>query len=171
MPESDLIRRTQAGDQAAFAQLFAAHRERAFRTACLITQDRSLAEDMTQEAFVRAYLHISRCDPDRPFLPWLLRILINLCRNAVKRRGRSVQVAAMDLAVGDTTAAVDDREMLWQALLRLEPRHRDVLMLRYYHDLSDVEIAEALAIPAGTVKSRLHSARGLLARLVGGAAL
>ncbi|HWI62257.1 MAG TPA: sigma factor, partial [Symbiobacteriaceae bacterium] len=83
MHESDLVRRAQSGDQGAFALLFEAHRNQAFRTACLITREPALAEDLTQEAFVRAYLNIGRCDPDRPFLPWLLQILINLCRNAV----------------------------------------------------------------------------------------
>jgi RNA polymerase sigma-70 factor (ECF subfamily) len=168
--DADLVRRARTGDMAAFGELFAAYRVRAYRTAFLIAQERGLAEDLTQEAFIRAYQAIGRCDPDRPFLPWLLRILINLSRTAVRRRGRQVSVAEVtgaDTMDGDFAAESDDRVLVWRALSELEPIHRDVLMLRYYHDFAEAEIAEALALPVGTVKSRLHHARRRLEERLG----
>lgn len=166
MDEATWIRRAQAGDKAGFAALFEQHRTRAIRTAYLMTQDRHLAEDLTQEAFVRAYLAIRKCDPARPFAPWLMRILINLCRTAMQRRGRQMVVAALpDEGASDRGYAdAEDRVQVWGALQRLEPVHREVLMLRYYHDFADAEIAEALDIPVGTVKSRLFHARRHLER-------
>lgn len=167
-----MIRRAQSGDRGAFGELFQAYQVKAFRTAYLITRDRHLAEDMTQEAFVRAYLAIKRCDPDRPFAPWFFRILINICRTTVERRGRQVSVAQVpeEPTVDDGLGPIDARAVVWRALQRLEPVHRDPLMLRYYHQFTDPEIAEALDLPLGTVKSRLHKARKLLEEQLGPAA-
>lgn len=169
MGEPDQIRRAQAGDRAAMGELFETYRVRAFRAAFLITRDRMLSEDMTQEAFVRAYQAVRRCDPERPFLPWLLRILINLCRNAMKRQRRVVSLPDPS-EVGMEEAgygAAEERIVVWCAIMGLDPVHREVLMLRYYHDLPDAEMAEALGIPVGTVKSRLHAARHLLEQQLG----
>ncbi|HEY3367523.1 MAG TPA: RNA polymerase sigma factor [Symbiobacteriaceae bacterium] len=162
--DAERIRRARAGDRAAFGELFGEYRVRAFRTALLMTRDRVLAEDITQEAFIRAYLAIGRCDPERPFLPWLLRILINLSRNACKQRKRLVSMEGLPEAGGpdDRFSASEERIVVWRALMQLDRLHREVLMLRYYHDFSDAETAEALDIPVGTVKSRLHTARRLL---------
>ncbi len=172
MSDASWIRRAQTGDRSAFGELFQAYQVKAYRTAYLITRDRHLAEDMTQEAFVRAYLAIGRCDPERPFAPWFFRILINLCRTAVERRGRQVSVAQVpdEPSADDGLGVIDSRAVVWRALERLGPVHRDPLMLRYYHQFTDPEIAEALDLPLGTVKSRLHKARRLLEEILGPAA-
>lgn len=164
MTEGEWIRRAQAGDRAAFGHLFAAYKLKAFRTAFLITRDRHLAEDMTQEAFVRAYLQIKRCDPGRPFAPWFFRILINRCRTAVAGRHRH---AALDEVPEAATreagfATVEARAEIWREIQRLAPHYQDVLILRYYQDFAEGAIAEALDLPVGTVKSRLAKARRLL---------
>lgn len=164
MTDAEAIRRCHAGEIGAFAQLFEAHQVRAFRTALFQTRDRHLAEDMTQESFVRAYQNIRKCDPDRPFAPWLLRILINLCRTATQRRGRQVPVADVPEAVENDPgfAAVEAHVQVWAVLQHMEPMYQEVLMLKYFHDFTDPETAAALDIPLGTVKSRLHKARQLL---------
>lgn len=169
MTEAEWIRRAQAGDRAAFGQLYEGYKLKAFRTAFLITRDLHLAEDMTQEAFVRAYLQIGRCDPTRPFAPWFFRILINRCRTAVAGRGRHVALDEVPEAAAfdGGFATVEARAVIWREIQRLAPHYQDVLLLRYYQDFSEAAIAEALDLPAGTVKSRLAKARTLLEARLG----
>ncbi|MBP2018979.1 RNA polymerase sigma-70 factor (ECF subfamily) [Symbiobacterium terraclitae] len=160
MDESLLITAAQRGDRDAMAALYRKHRLQAYQTALIVLRDPHLADDLVQEAFIRAFREIGRCDPGRPFAPWLARIVINLCRNALRRR-RLLPLALPDRqGAGDPGyAATEDRADLWPILERLSHAHREVLMLRYFHQFTEPEIAEILGLPLGTVKSRLHAAR------------
>jgi RNA polymerase sigma-70 factor (ECF subfamily) len=161
--ETELARRARRGDEAAWEALVGRYQEPVFRLAYLILGDAAEAEDIAQEAFVRAYLALARFDETRPLRPWLLSIAANQARN--RRRGLGRAWAAMQRAFlsepqrhhppPDRTPATDARR-LRQAVERLRPDARDVVYLRYFLGLSEAETAATLDIPPGTAKSR-HS--------------
>ena len=161
--EAELVRHARRGDDVAWETLVGRYQEPVFRLAYLILGDAAEAEDIAQEAFVRAYLALGRFDETRPLRPWLLSIAANLARN--RRRGLGRAWAAMQRALlsepqryhppPDRTPASDARR-LRQAIERLRPDARDVVYLRYFLGLSEAETAATLNIPSGTAKSR-HS--------------
>jgi RNA polymerase sigma-70 factor (ECF subfamily) len=162
--EAELIPRAQAGDDAAWDALVRQHQQAAFRLAYLFLGDAIEAEDVGQEAFVRAYRSLDRFDAARPFRPWLLSIVANLARNRrrslmrwVAAWGRAAQIAPLHAAPAHQTETWR-AEALWQAVRRLSQQDQEVIYLRYYLELSENETAATLGVPAGTVKSRLHRA-------------
>ena len=149
--------------QEAFAALADRHLDAAYRLAGVILGDPFEAEDATHDAVVTAWRGYDKLrDPDR-FEAWFQRILVNTCRDRLRRRGRRQASAEIDLArvaAGgrDPFAHVDDRLALDAAFQALSPDHRVVVALRFYADLTVEQIAERVDGPAGTVKSRLHAA-------------
>jgi RNA polymerase sigma-70 factor (ECF subfamily) len=136
--------------------------DRAYRLAGLILGDAAEAQDATQEALLRAWKQRrSLRDPDRA-QAWFDRILVNACRDRLRRRRHLVRWADVGdrhtNPAADPFAALHLRDELLGGLARLSADHRIVLVLRYWADLPIAEIAERLEVPAGTVKSRLHYA-------------
>lgn len=170
--EQDLIERAKSGDVAAFEALVQIHGPIALRVAFLVVGDQTEAEDVTQEAFVKAYHAISRFRVNAPFRPWLLRIVRNQALNQRRRRGRqerlSLRLASDPVSGGaapspETTVIIGaDRQAVLDAVNELPARYRQVVAHRYLLGLSEAETAAALGIPTGTVKSRTARA---LARL------
>jgi len=164
-----LVQLVQAGDRTAFEVLYRRYIDQAVRVAFLITHSQQLAEDVAQETFVQVLRRIRTLREPRNFRPWFYSIL----HNAGRRTGRKEKgwsFFPFDLlgrGEGDTGAAgvdelVLDRqevEELRTLITRLPEHHREVIVLRYYAELTEPEMAEALNVPAGTVKSRLHGAR------------
>lgn len=140
--------------------LLAERLEPSYNLARLLVRDRGLAEEATHDAVVRA-LRSSRQlrDPDA-FDGWFRRILVNCCRDALRRRGDRPApiVPAPPQTVPDPTVGWIERDAMDQALATLSDQHREVVVLRYYADLPIDAIARSLGIRAGTVKSRLHRA-------------
>lgn len=182
MREREAVERLREGDVGGLEPLVREHYVRAVRAAYLITRDRPLAEEVAQEAFIRAYERIHRFDLSRPFAPWLLRIVVHGATDAATRRGRERArtastgeeqgIAAADLlpeeAPGpdEILARAEERAWVWSALDQLPPTQRAAVVMRYYLDLSEGEMAERLAVPPGTVKWRLHAARQRLQSLL-----
>lgn len=170
MSESELVAAAQQGDQAAWEALVGQHQEAVFRLAYLLMGDADEAGDIAQEAFIRSYRAIGRFDTSRPFRPWVLRIAANQARN--RRRSFGRYVAALrrlvqadpprEISIAERSAQRMEAESLWQAVRRLGQTDQEVIYLRYFLDLSEAEMAHALQVAQGTVKSRLHRA---LARL------
>lgn len=137
---------------------------RLFRTALLLTgHDRAAAEDLLQIALERAYRHWARiCRSEEPER-YVRRILANAShdrwRRAARRRERSMHAGDPAAVTDDHAGAVADRDLLMRALAGLPKRQRTVLVLRYYSDLSELEIAGVLGCSVGTVKSQ--ASRGL----------
>jgi RNA polymerase sigma-70 factor (sigma-E family) len=137
---------------------------RLFRTALLLTgHDRAAAEDLLQVALERAYRHWARiCRSEEPER-YVRRILANASndrwRRASRRPERPMPVAEPAAVAADHAGAVADRDYLMRALAALPKRQRTVLVLRYYSDLSELEIADVLGCSVGTVKSQVS--RGL----------
>ena len=172
--ESGAIERARQGDAASFGALVETHQQMAFRAAYLVVRDVAAAEDVAQEAFVRAYRQLHTFRAGEPFRPWLLRIVTNLALNEVRSRtrrtgllGRIGMFAPRAAEPPDeAVAASDESSALLRAVNELPLDDRVVLYLRYFLELPEREIADTIGKPAGTVKSRLHRANGRLRTLI-----
>jgi len=170
--ESVLVERARRGDQDAYGELVTRYQALAARVAYVITASSSEAEDVTQDAFVKAYYALDRFREGAPFRPWLLRIVANEAKNRRAAAGRRPTVelsAAADRASGETALSPEDaavaadlRTRLLLAVKGLRDDDRLVLTYRYFLDLSEAEMAAALGVARGTVKSRLSRALGRL---------
>jgi RNA polymerase sigma-70 factor (ECF subfamily) len=180
MEETALIERACNGDVGAYEELVRQYQDMAYRTACLITGGTAEAEDAAQEAFVKAYYALGRFRDGAPFRPWLLRIVANEARNrrkAADRRAALAQrsaeerpVAGKDHSPPEAVVLTAERHAgLRRALARLREGDRLIIAYRYFHDLSEAEIAVVLDCPRGTVKSRLSRALTRLRTVVAGA--
>ena len=165
LEETDLVGKARDGDVGAYEELVRRHQQVAMRTAWLVTRSAAEAEDAVQEAFVKAYGALPRFREGAAFRPWLLAIVTNEARNrrrSAARVERLVVRIAEDRPSGDAApsperAAVEreERELLLEAMERLREEDRLVVGYRYLLGLSELETAESLGIPKGTVKSRL----------------
>ena len=179
LEERDLVERARRGDVGAYEGLVQRYQEVAFRTAYVITGLAAEAEDAAQEAFVKAYSAMPRFRPEAPFRPWLLRIVANEARNRRKAAGRRASLAlraaaerpADGAAPSPETAALaaERRAALLAAVNGLREEDRLVVAYRYFFDLSEAEMADALGCARGTVKSRLARALGRLRVRLGSA--
>ena len=157
-----LVEQARGGDHDAFAELARSAVVRLDGAARLITRDHELARDAVQEALVRAWRDLSGLrDPDR-FDAWLHRLTVNACLDLLRRRRRrAVEVELTWIHPAptvDLAALLADRELLDDALRRLDPEWRAVVVMHYYLGMPVPEAAAALGIPLGTAKSRLHRA-------------
>jgi len=173
MDEQDAIARLRRGDIGGLEVLVRRHQHAALRVAFLIGRDAALAEDIVQEAFLRAYARIDRFDPARPFGPWFLRVVANDTLNAVTRHRRTPLDPALlgalpDRALGPEALllAAETEAEVRAALDRLAPAQRAALVARYYLDLDAAAAARHFRVPPGTVRRRLHDARARLRRLL-----
>lgn len=155
--------RAQHGDPRAFEQLVDPYREIAFRVAYLITRNRDDAEDAAQDALVKAWRSLRRFRAGAPLRPWLLRIVANEARNRRRGAGRRERLALRVAAASsgeaapspeEAAVATAERQRLLEALERLPDASRLVLECRYLLELSEQEVAAALGVRKGTVKSR-----------------
>jgi RNA polymerase sigma-70 factor (ECF subfamily) len=136
-----------------------------FRAAYLILRDTQAAEDVAQDTFIRAYNAALRYDPGEGVRSWLYRIAVNTSLNELRRRKRErAAVERMETGVVvDPSDRSDTSSVVGEAIDRLPDRLRVAVICRYFLDLSEAEMAQVLKVRPGTVKSRLHEARRLLA--------
>jgi RNA polymerase sigma factor (sigma-70 family) len=164
LDEPELIRRAQRGDTHAYEELVHAHQGIAFRTAYVIARDASDAEDAAQDGFVKAWRALGRFRTGAPFRPWLLSIVANEARNRRRSGGRRAHLALRAATEEPSGGAAPSPEAallsaeqsraLFAAVEQLPEDQRTVVSLRYFVGLSEHEVAEALGVPQGTVKSR-----------------
>jgi RNA polymerase sigma-70 factor, ECF subfamily len=179
MDEHEAIAGLKRGQIEGLAPLVERYQQQAIYAATLITRDRPLAEDIVQTAFLRAYERIAQFDARRPFRPWFLQMVVNDAVKAAQRRSSLSLDAPADAgatlyqALRDPAPSPEQlfehgetRQAVSQALERLSPAQRAVVVQHYYLDMSMEEIAQNLDCPPGTVKSRLHSARDRLRSLL-----
>jgi RNA polymerase sigma-70 factor (ECF subfamily) len=168
--DAELVTRARRGDEAAFEQLVLRHQRYVFNLAYRVLGDYAEAEDMTQEAFVRVWRGLSGFRGQAQFTTWLYRIVHNLCLNRLPGLRRELlQIEPLEEVLADPdpspTDLFDTRErlaFLRAQLERLPEKYRLVLTLRYLQHLSYAEVAAALDVPMGTVKTHIHRARQLL---------
>jgi len=172
-PSEDLCERLADDMNGAFPELVLAHQDLVFGVALRVVRDAATAEDVAQDAFVRAYRALKRYSADRirelRLRPWLARIALNAARNEVRSRRAhdDIDAAAETLpAPGDGPSHIaeqsDERRMWARLLAGLPDRYRLPVALRYVDDLSYAELAKALGRPLGTVKSDVHRGVALL---------
>jgi RNA polymerase sigma-70 factor (ECF subfamily) len=184
--ERALVERAQAGDEQALEELLAAHQDLVYRTALRFTAGREEpAFELAQEVLISAFRHIRKFRAQSRLSTWLYRITANLAKNryVVENRERARFTSLdnpssgendvrprewRDAGVGPRQQAEGNEamEILHERLSRLEPEWREVIVLRYFEDLSYEEIAEVLDVPLGTVKSRINRARRMLRELM-----
>lgn len=168
--QDDLIRRAQMGDQQAFQQLVESYTAIGWRTARILLANRALAEDVLQEAWVDAWRGLPRFQQNRPFRPWLLAIITNRRRMAI--RCQSISMVSLEhVSIDDAIDSDDPLESvllqeadteLQDALAKLPAEQKRVLELCFFAELDLAEIAMITDTPLGTVKSRLHRALNTL---------
>jgi RNA polymerase sigma-70 factor (ECF subfamily) len=161
--QRDLVVRAQQGDHDAFAVLAGTTIDRLDTAARLVLRDPERARDAVQDALVRAWRDLPGLrDPDR-FEAWLHRLLVRACYDELRRaRRRPIEVELTPIdhpTVADGAGAMVGRDEMERAFRRLDVDQRAVVALHYYLDLPLPEVAQALGVPLGTAKSRLH--RGL----------
>lgn len=179
--EREAIQKMRHGDIDGLGYLVEKYELKAVRVATMITCDRALAEDVVQEAFIRAFQRIHQFDNERAFGPWFLRSISNASLRAVQQRDRT---SSLEVALDQGEAAArnglaqraktpdelietaETNQEVWRALEGLPAVQRHALVLRYVYGLSEKEVSEAQACPAGTVKWRLSAARGKLKGLL-----
>jgi RNA polymerase sigma-70 factor, ECF subfamily len=172
----DLVRRAQAGEREAFDMLVERHVTEVYRLAMAIVGPVD-ARDVTQDAFVQAWVKLPGLRDADAFAPWLRRICANGARNWLRAEGRRGQPASLDAdaAIADTVADrrpdfrrdVETRSLLQPAFERLSPDQRAVLALHYSMGYSIRESADALGVGVGTAKSRLHAGLNVLRDAIG----
>ena len=177
LDDGPLVRRVLDGDDAAFGDLVERYMRRAYYSALGLTGSTADAQDLSQEAFARAFRARKKLDPERPFFAWLYQILRRLCFNHNRdRRSRRDKLASQTAwLVADRKAAQarkapsmtlereETRKRVMESIGTLGEREREVLVLREFEDLKYREIAELIGVPIGTVMSRLYTASRHLA--------
>jgi len=163
-----LVERARTGDVNAYEALVQQYQQLAYRVAYQVTGDAADAEDAAQEAFVNAYYALGRFRPGAPFKPWLCRIVANEARNrrmaahrrtALAERAHWAQVSGEAAPSPEAAAEADEfRATLVKTLGALRDDDRLILSYRLFFDFSEADMAEALKVPKGTVKSRLSRA-------------
>ena len=176
--DRELVGRCLEGNEPAYRELVTRYRRQVYTVALRMLRRPEDAEDVTQETFVRMFKALDRYDPNRPFAAWILTIASRLSIDQLRRRRRNpislfqrdpgtdeeYVIEVEDPGPGPEVQAVHGEEQdQASALIESLPEHyRIVIMLRHVQDLSYEEIAEALQLPLGTVKARIHRAREIL---------
>lgn len=170
-----LLRRAQAGDRDAFEHVVVRHQRRVYAVALRIVRRHEVADDVAQEAFVRAWQSLGSFDPGRPFGPWIARIARNLALNTLRGPASRVEplpegpAEPVDAAPGPESDVMsrEVREAVSAALAGLPADQREVFLLRASGELSYEEIGAELGLAPGTVMSRLFRAREKLRAALG----
>ncbi|MCP4255983.1 MAG: sigma-70 family RNA polymerase sigma factor [Planctomycetes bacterium] len=176
--EITVMRRCRRGSAGAFEVLVNRYMKDAYFIALGLVGNREDAMDLSQEAFIRAYRNIKHLKPERKFFPWFYQILKNLCISHLRKR-RYRKTSSLD---GENCPEIPDgtdsyspevvaeknefKVKVWQAIGKLDDKHREVIILRHFQNMSYEQIAEALYCNKGTVTSRLYYARKRLEELL-----
>ena len=172
------MRRCRRGSSGAFEVFVNRYMKDAYFIALGLVGNREDAMDLSQEAFIRAYRNIKHLKPDRRFFPWFYQILKNLCISHLRKR-RYRRTSSLDGENCPEPAATTDyfspevvagrnelKDKVWKAIGKLDDKHREVIILRHFQNMSYEQIAEALYCNKGTVTSRLYYARKKLEELL-----
>lgn len=174
MEEKDLIQQSKDGSEEAFAALVRRYKTKVFNLAFSLTGDRDTADDLAQEAFIKAYFGLPKFQFRSEFGTWLYRITVNHVRDYLRKKSRLSEISmekVKEISSGqeDETEKKEKmlteeqkRKLLRQAIRTLPEKHQVILSLRDIQGLSYEEVAEVLKIPPGTVDSRLFRARKML---------
>jgi RNA polymerase sigma-70 factor (ECF subfamily) len=173
--EQVLLRRVQKGDLDAYGVVIQEHQGPVFNVCLRILGNRQEAEDLTQEAFLRAYRNISHYDPERPFGPWMRTLAANLCYNHLQKASlervplEDERDHLPDHPHKNPEALLElsqEHRQLYRAIWQLPANQRVALELRHFQDLTYQEMAREMELPLNTIRSHLYRARRKLAELL-----
>ncbi|GGG26648.1 ECF RNA polymerase sigma factor SigW [Lysinibacillus alkalisoli] len=172
------IRQVLKGDQSAFADIVSLYQGRLYQVCYRMLGNKQEAEDITQEAFVRAYTNLHTFDQNRKFSTWIYRIATNLCIDRIRKKkpdyyldaevagteGLNMysQIAASEPLPVQQVEEMELQERIQYEISRLSDKYRTIIVLKYIEELSLQEISEIVDMPVGTVKTRLHRGREAL---------
>ncbi|MGG4490272.1 RNA polymerase sigma factor SigW [Metabacillus idriensis] len=172
------IKQVKKGDQNAFAEIVDIYKDKIYQLCYRMLGNSHEAEDIAQEAFIRAYVNIHSYDMDKKFSTWLYRIATNLTIDRIRKKkpdyyldaevtgteGLTMysQVAADVALPEDQVETMELQQMIQKEILKLPDKYRSVIVLKYIDELSLIEISEILDMPIGTVKTRIHRGREAL---------
>jgi RNA polymerase sigma-70 factor (ECF subfamily) len=169
--EVSLLRASLEGETAAWGEIVMRYKDAVFGLCLGFLRNRADAEDITHDAFIRAYVNLRRYNLERKFSTWVFTIAANLCRNRLRYR-RNHPVMELDFELEGSadparTVAREERQVRVRTALNSLPyAYRTPLVLRFYNDLSYKEIGDILAIPEGTVKTRIHRGKAVLKEML-----
>lgn len=169
MDEGQLVAWAKQGDRVAMERLYEAHARRVYGVVRRLAGDDHLAQDLSQEAWLRAFRKLHLFRGEAGFGTWVHRLATNVALNRLRRSGRRDAVEAsaeMPTRTGPPDEAVVNRHVLAAALDRLPPGYRQVLILHDVEGWTHGEIADALEVAVGTSKSQLHKARARMRELL-----
>ncbi|MGS2780051.1 RNA polymerase sigma factor SigW [Robertmurraya sp. GLU-23] len=172
------VKQVLKGDQSAYGEIVEIYKDKVFQLCYRILGNRHEAEDMAQEAFIRAYVNIASFNIDLKFSTWLYRIATNLCIDRIRKKkpdyyldaevsgtdGLTMysQIASDTILPEDEIESLELQETIQREITKLPEKYRSVIVLKYIEELSLNEISEILDIPLGTVKTRIHRGREAL---------
>ncbi len=174
MEEKELVRLSREGSEEAFAELVKIYKIKVFNLAYSLTRDRDVADDLAQEAFIKAYYALPRFQSRSGFGTWLYRIAINHVRDYLRKKSRMIQISIEkikessilqeDKTMKEEKEPIEEqrRQLVRQSIRSLPEKHQVILSLRDIQGFSYEEISKILKISAGTVDSRIHRARKML---------
>jgi len=177
--EQSAIRLLKQRDISGLEWLVMQHQLKALRVAFLITQDKAMAEDIVQEAFITAYVHIRSFDDRRPFTPWFMRSVVNASVKAMRKAVKHTvlqheeETASLEEILMDESLSPEDQvgfsefqSKVRETIKALSPRQRAAIVQRYFLGMTEKEMSDELGIAPGTVKWLLHVARKNLRTLL-----
>ncbi len=176
MEEIKLVKQFKGGDKSAFDALYEKYKNTLLRMSYLVSGNLDDAEDIVQETFVKCYLHIGDLKKPEGFRPWLFQILYRTAYRQVKKRGREIPDEDM-AAKADATDGITSLDRIVQSELQkqvneavqmLGLKHRVVVVMYYYNEMTTKEIAKVLGCTEGTIKSRLFTSRNRLKKELAG---
>ncbi|WNF36980.1 RNA polymerase sigma factor SigW [Bacillaceae bacterium IKA-2] len=173
-----IIQDVKKGDQQAFAELVELYKDKVYQISYRMVGNVHEAQDIAQEAFLRAYMNIETYDVDRKFSTWLFRIVTNLSIDRLRKKKPdyyldqevdgtigltlSSQIAATDELPEDQVITYELQDWIQGEILNLPSKYRSAIILKYIEDLSLKEISDVLDLPIATVKTRIHRGREAL---------
>ena len=172
------IKQVLKGDQNAFGEIVEMYKDKVFQISYRMLGNRHEAEDIVQEAFIRAYVNIQRYNLELKFSTWLYRITTNLCIDRIRKKkpdyyldaevkgteGLTMysQVPSKTTLPEDDVESLELQDTIQKEIMKLPEKYRSVIVLKYIEELSLKEISEILEMPLGTVKTRIHRGREAL---------
>ncbi|NIO48798.1 MAG: sigma-70 family RNA polymerase sigma factor [Candidatus Aminicenantes bacterium] len=168
LSERELIELVKKGSKEAYQQIVSRYMKKAYYIALSYVHNHQDALDISQESFIKAFRKIRNFSIQKPFFPWFYKLMKNLCLDHLRRRSRVKEIPLDGIQVLDEKR--EDREMkevLWRGIERLPFEQREVVILRYFQQLSYDEIAEMTEKPVGTVMSSLYYSKKRLKKIIG----
>jgi RNA polymerase sigma-70 factor (ECF subfamily) len=168
LSEREILEAVQKGDKEAYGLIVKRYMHAAYYIALGFVHNQQDALDVSQDAFIKAFRKIKKFDTQMPFFPWFYRLMKNLCIDHLKRKRRKSEVPLEDTKVfGEERDDQEIKEVLWRGIRELPFDQREIIILRYFRQMSYAEIAELTGRPIGTVMSSLYYAKKKLKGILG----